>query len=59
VYAKEAKKYYRIKGKAKLYTKGKYFDMANKINSGPKTKCAVLIQVNDVFDLDKVKKIDL
>ncbi len=47
--------YYRIKGKAKLYTSGKYFDICVKKSKGYKVKTAILITIKKVTDLDTQK----
>ena len=50
-------KYLRLKGTAKLHDSGKYFEIAKKRNTDPSVKCAIVIEIKDVFDLDKVKVI--
>lgn len=47
--------YFRIKGVAKIFSAGKYFDFSVKENKGYIVKNAILIQIKEVFDLDKVK----
>ena len=49
--------YYRIKGIVKIYTTGKYFDIATKKSKGYKVRNAILITIKKVFDLDKQKVI--
>lgn len=49
--------YFRIKGKAKVYSLGKYFDICVASDKKHKVKNAVLIDIKQVTDLDKVKKI--
>jgi len=58
VVAKYEKEYYRINGKATVYSSGKFFDLAVK-RSGPgyPVKHAIVIDIEEVFDLDKLKKI--
>lgn len=51
------KEYYRIEGEAKIYSSGKYFDIAYKKSSPPMPKYAILINIKEVFDLGKQKKI--
>ncbi|PIP15056.1 hypothetical protein COY13_01295 [Candidatus Roizmanbacteria bacterium CG_4_10_14_0_2_um_filter_36_35] len=51
------KNYYRIEGEAKIYPSGKYFDIAYSKSSPPMPKSAILIEINEVFDLDKQEKI--
>lgn len=49
--------YFRIKGKVELYSSGKYFDICFNVskNDGYSVENAILISVDEVFDLDKVK----
>jgi len=49
--------YYRIDGRATIYLKGRYLDIAIKRSSPPLPKAAILIDIKEVFDLDKGKKI--
>ena len=49
--------YYRIKGKTKIYSSGKYFEAAIKRNRPPPVKSAVVVDIIEVFDLDKLLKI--
>jgi len=58
IVAKYEKEYYRVKGKATVYPSGKYFALAVK-RSGPgyPVKHAIAIDIEEVFDLDKGKKI--
>ena len=49
--------YYRIEGKAKIYSSGKYFNGAYKKSSPPMPKAAILITIQEVFDLDKQKQV--
>lgn len=57
--AKNKKEYYRISGKARMFFSGKYFELAEKRNSGPSVKCAIVVGIKKVFDLDKVKPIKI
>lgn len=50
--AKSEGKYLRIKGKAEIFTKGKYFDLAYQRSNPPMPKAAILISVEEVYDLD-------
>jgi len=54
-------KYCRIQGKAEIVSSGKYFDKCVKIVASQdktlKVKNAILINVEEVFDLEKAKKI--
>jgi len=49
--------YYRIDGVATIYPEGKYLDIAIKRSNPPLPKAAILIDIKEVFDLDKGKKI--
>lgn len=57
VVAKTKDEYYRIKGSVEIFDSGKYFDICNEADKQYPTKHAILISVEEVFDLDKVKKI--
>ncbi|MDI6603435.1 MAG: pyridoxamine 5'-phosphate oxidase family protein [Patescibacteria group bacterium] len=49
--------YVRLKGTVEIFSSGKYFDLCVKKNKDYTVKNAILITVNEVFDLDKVQKI--
>ena len=49
--------YYRIKGTVEIFNSGKYFDICKNADKNNPARNAILITVNEVFDLDKVKKI--
>lgn len=49
--------YLRIKGVVKILSSGKYFDLCVRENKGHIVKSAILVQIKEVFDLDKVKLI--
>jgi len=50
--------YFRIKGKAMIHSSGKYFDIAtSKTTPEYPVKHAITIDIEEVFDLEKVKKI--
>lgn len=52
--------YFRIKGKAKIISSGKSFvDLCARKNKGHAIKNAILIDIKEVFDLDKVKTVPL
>jgi predicted pyridoxine 5'-phosphate oxidase superfamily flavin-nucleotide-binding protein len=51
--------YYRIEGKAEVYSTGKYFDEAYRKSKPPMPKAALVINIEEVFDLDKQKKVSL
>ena len=57
IVAKINQEYYKIKGNAKVYYSGKYYESAVKVNSGPCVMCAIVVDVKEVFDLDRVKVI--
>lgn len=48
-------KYLRLKGTAELHASGKYFEIAKERNTGPATKCAIVIEAKEIFNLDKVE----
>jgi uncharacterized pyridoxamine 5'-phosphate oxidase family protein len=47
--------YLRIKGKAEISSSGKYFDICVKKSKGYSVKNAIMINIDEVFDLDKAK----
>ncbi len=47
--------YFRIKGKAEIFTSGKYFALCGKRSKGYSVKNAIVITVNKAFDLNKGK----
>lgn len=47
--------YFRIKGKAKIFSFGKYFDLCVERSKGYVVQHAILITLDEVFDLDKGK----
>lgn len=49
--------YYRIDGTSVIYSEGKYLETAIKKSSPPLPKAAILVDIKEVFDLDKGKKI--
>ena len=49
--------YFRVKGKAEIYSSGKYFDLCVKDNSDFKVNNAILITIDEIFDLDKAESI--
>lgn len=49
--------YYKIKGTVKIFDSGEYLDYAQKHSSDYKVKNAILIEIKEVYDLDKVKRI--
>lgn len=54
IVAIQKKEYYRIKGRASYYSSGKYFDLAaERTGPGYKVKHAILVDIEEIFDLDK------
>ncbi|MDD5098972.1 MAG: pyridoxamine 5'-phosphate oxidase family protein [Candidatus Colwellbacteria bacterium] len=51
--------YYRVKGKAKIFSSGPYFDLCEKSSGGYKVKNAILITINKVFNLNSGKEVSL
>jgi len=49
--------YYRIDGMATIYPEGNYLDIAIKKSNPPLPKAAILIDIKEVVDLDKGKKV--
>jgi predicted pyridoxine 5'-phosphate oxidase superfamily flavin-nucleotide-binding protein len=58
VVAKNENQYIRIKGSVEILGSGKYYDICNEeADKQYPTKNAILVSIEDVFDLDKVEKI--
>jgi len=51
--------YFRLIGKAEIFSSGKYFDLCVEKGKGYKVKHAILIEVKEIFDLEKVKRIEI
>ncbi len=49
--------YIRAKGKVQILSSGKYFDLCVKKSKGYKVKHAILVNINQVFDLDSGKNV--
>jgi hypothetical protein len=49
--------YFRIRGKATIIQSGNYFELCTKKSKGYTVKNAILIDIDEVFDLDTGKKI--
>ena len=49
--------YFRIKGQVEIFSSGKYFDICVEKSKWYVVKNAILISINEVFDLGEVKKI--
>ncbi len=47
--------YYRISGNVELFDSGKYFDLCVQKSEGYKPKHAIMISVDEIFDLDKAE----
>ena len=47
--------YFRIKGRVEFFSSGEYFDMCVQKSKGYSVKNAILINIEEVFDLDKTK----
>lgn len=45
--------YFRVKGRADIFSSGEYFEICSKNSAGYKVKNAILITIKEVFDLDK------
>jgi hypothetical protein len=50
--------YFRITGEGKIFSSGKYFDICVEKNKDYTVKNAILIDVREVFSLDKVEIIE-
>jgi len=50
-------KYYRLKGSVEIHSSGKYFDLCVQTTKEYPVKNAVVVNVEEVFDLDKLKRI--
>ena len=59
IVAKRDGEYYRVDGLAEIHSSGKYFDIAleKSKDNPPLPKHAITIDIKEVFDLDKGKKI--
>lgn len=57
IVAFEDSEYYRIDGVATIHSRGEYLDTAIEKSKPPLPKAAILIDINEVFDLVKGKKI--
>jgi hypothetical protein len=49
--------FFRLKGKVKIFSSGKYFDICARKSKKYPAKNAILIKTEKVFDLDKVKTV--
>ena len=57
VYSKDNSQYIRIKGNVEIINSGKYYDICVNADKEHPVKNAILISIEEVFDLDNVKKI--
>ena len=57
IVAIEDNEYYRVDGVATIYSEGRYLEIAIKKSNPPLPKAAILIDIKEVFDLDRGKKI--
>ncbi|HCC22790.1 TPA: flavin-nucleotide-binding protein [Candidatus Falkowbacteria bacterium] len=49
--------YYRLKGTVEIFSSGEYFDLCQQKNAGYEVKSAILITVDEIFDLNDLKVI--
>ncbi len=49
--------YIRLRGKAEIFSAGKYFELCVEKSKEYKVRNAIVISIKEVFDLDKVKVI--
>lgn len=57
IVAKSGGEYFRINGKVEVHSEGKFFDLAFGKLEPPKPKRALVMTIEEVFDLDKVKRV--
>ncbi|HLD30849.1 MAG TPA: pyridoxamine 5'-phosphate oxidase family protein [Patescibacteria group bacterium] len=57
IFAKQKNLYYRLKGDVEIFNSGKFFDLCVANDEQYPAKNAVLVSVNEIFDLDKGKRI--
>jgi predicted pyridoxine 5'-phosphate oxidase superfamily flavin-nucleotide-binding protein len=57
IFAKKKNLYYRMRGNVKIFNSGKFFDLCVANDKQFPAKNAILVSVNEVFDLDKGKRI--
>jgi predicted pyridoxine 5'-phosphate oxidase superfamily flavin-nucleotide-binding protein len=50
--------YFRVKGKVEIFLSGEYFDMCVQKSNGYDVKSAILINIVEIFNLDKGEKIE-
>jgi uncharacterized pyridoxamine 5'-phosphate oxidase family protein len=57
IVAKCGGEYYRMKGRAAVYSSGKYFDLCVGRNKARPIRHVIAVGIGEVFDLDKGKKV--
>lgn len=57
IVARKSGEYYRVRGTAKSYASGRYFEEAKKREKSYPVKSAIIIRIENVFDLDKAKQL--
>lgn len=57
IVAKYNKEYYRINGRVKIFSSGKFLNIALKKSEPPPPKQAIVVDIKEVFDLDRLKKV--
>ena len=57
IFSKDNGEYYCISGTVEIQPSGKYFDLATKKSNPPLPKNVLVIDIKEVFDLDKAEKI--
>jgi hypothetical protein len=55
--AKDASGYYRLNGKAEVFSSGKYLDAAIKGSKPPMPRHAIVVEIKEVYALNQGKKI--
>lgn len=51
--------YYRVKGKASVHSEGEFFDIAKEREDEYELNNAIVVEIEEVFDLDKVELVEL
>ncbi|MBW2995334.1 pyridoxamine 5'-phosphate oxidase family protein [Candidatus Woesearchaeota archaeon] len=49
--------YFRLKGSVEIFSSGKYFDICVEKSKGYTVKNAIVVSVEEIFDLDKGKEV--
>lgn len=50
--------YFRIKGRVEIFSSGNFFDICIERSGGYEVKSAILINISEIFDLDKGERIE-